>query len=67
VIGVRHFLAKLSSIEKLACFMDWLAGRHYLPVLGRHFSIATAEARVGKWTTEWYAINSLMDGPFLPL
>jgi hypothetical protein len=67
VIAARHFLAKLNSVEKLACFMDWLAGRHYLPVLGRHFSVATAEARIGKWTTEWYAINSLMDEPFLPL
>ncbi len=67
VISERHFLAKLNSVERLACIMDWLAGRRFLPVLGRHFSVETAEARIGKWTTKWYAINSLMHEPFLPL
>jgi hypothetical protein len=67
VISERHFLAKLNCIERLACIMDWLAGRRYLPVLGRHFSVETAEAGIGKWTTKWYAINSLMHEPFLPL
>jgi hypothetical protein len=67
VITERHFLAKLNSVERLACIIDWLAGRRYLPVLGRHFSVETAEARIGRWTTKWYAINSLLQGPFLPL
>src|ERR1019366_5527316 len=61
VITERHFLAKLDSVERLSCIMDWLAERRYLPVLGRHFSIRTSEIRIGRWTTEWYAINSLID------
>jgi hypothetical protein len=67
VIAQQHLLAKLNAAETLHSILEWLRERRYLPILGKHFSIERPEIRIGKWATEWYAINSLIDGPFLPL
>jgi hypothetical protein len=67
VIAQQHLVAKLNAAETLLSIIEWLRERRYLPIRGTHFSIERAEIRIGKWATDWYAINSLIDDPFLPL
>jgi len=67
VIAQQQLLAKLNAAQTLSSIVEWLRERRYLPIRGTHFSIERAEIRIGRWATEWYAINSLLDGPYLPL
>lgn len=64
MIKQQHLVAKLNTADTLSSVLEWLRERRYLPIRGTHFSIESAEIRIGKWTTEWYAINSLIDGPY---
>ena len=67
VISEQHLIAKLNVVENLSSVMEWLARRQYLPMLGKHFCVETTNIQIGSWATEWYGINSLVDGPYLPL
>lgn len=67
VITQQHLIEKLKTAETLLSIMAWLRERRYLPIQGKHFSVERAKVQIGKWGTEWYGINALIDVPFLPL
>jgi len=67
VITEAHLIAKLNSAEALSCVIEWLSRRQYLPVLGTHFAVQTAELVIGEWSMEWYAIDSKIETSFLLL
>lgn len=65
VISEEHFLKKLKATDSLSSLMEWIQNRGFLPVLGQHFAVQRSQISIGRWTTEWYGIQPLIDEPFL--
>jgi hypothetical protein len=61
VINTAHLSAKLRQDPSLAACCRWLENRGYLPTEGVHYQAVGVEARIGKWTLEWYGIRGLIE------
>lgn len=56
VIRAHHLVRRLTETGSLAGLIDWLAGRHYLPIEGDNYKTLDVPIVIGDWTLEWFGI-----------
>jgi len=67
IINEEHFLSTLDASDNLQRIIEWLFQRQYLPVANVDFRYHRYVVSYFDWQLDWYGLEALQKGAFLPV